>query len=212
MRKQVHRCMKFVMRVMAARLGLPVVARAQGAPYVPPTSPRVVFDFNPDWRFVREDVAGAEALAFDDSKWATVSLPHTFNDVDSFRTIISHGSGDRGAYTGIGWYRKHFKLPGDFAGRKIFLEFEGMRQAGKFYLNGKEAGLYENGVTAYGIDILTLVNFGDKENVLAVKVDNRTTYKEESSGTGFEWNVKDFNPDFGGINRRVWLHVAGKIY
>ncbi len=29
---------------------------------------------------------------------------------------------------------------------------------------------------------------------------------------GFEWNANDFNPDHGGINRRVWLHIAGKIH
>jgi beta-galactosidase len=185
---------------------------AVDGPYAPPASGRVTYSFNPDWRFIRDDVAGAEAVGFDDSKWEVVSTPHTFNDVDSFRTIISHSGGDRGTWTGVAWYRKHFTLPGELEGRKVFVEFEGMRQAGRFFVNGKEAGLYENGVTAYGIDISTLVNFGDKENVLAVKVDNRTTYKEESSGAGFEWNVKDFNPDFGGINRRVWLHVAGKIY
>jgi beta-galactosidase len=57
------------------------------------------FDLN--WKFLREDVAGAEAPAFDDSKWATVSTPHSFNDVDSFRQIISHGGGDRGTYKGL---------------------------------------------------------------------------------------------------------------
>jgi hypothetical protein len=30
--------------------------------------------------------------------------------------------------TRIAWYRKHFKLPPDSAGKKVFLEFEGIRQ------------------------------------------------------------------------------------
>ena len=51
-----------------------------------------------------------------------------------------------------------------------------------------------------------------EENVLAVKVDNRTDYKERATGTPFEWNANDFNPDHGGINRHVWLHVTGKIH
>ena len=63
----------------------------------------------------------------------------------------------------------------DLSGHKVFLEFEGMRQAGDIYLNGKQVGLYENGVTAYGIDITDALQFGAKENVLAVKVDNTTT-------------------------------------
>jgi len=54
---------------------------------------------------------------------------------------------------GIGWYRKHFKLPASADGQKVFLQFDGMRQAGRFYLNGQQIGLYENGVTAFGLDI-----------------------------------------------------------
>jgi beta-galactosidase len=217
-------------------LGLPVVlgrsypafaaAAPATGPYVPPQSPRATLNFNYDWKFIREDAAGAEAPAFDDSKWTTVATPHSFNDVDSFRMIISHGGGDRGTYKGLSWYRKHFKLPQAIAGSKVFLEFEGMRQAGDIYLNGKQIGLYENGINAYGIDITDALLPGGKENVLAVKVDNTTTYKERAfcvanpknaDGTdcvpiGYEWNANDFNPDHGGINRRVWLHVTGKIH
>jgi beta-galactosidase len=181
------------------------------AAFVPPVSPRMKYNFNLSWKFLRDDVPGAEASAFADADWTTISTPHSFNDVDSFRTIISHGGGDRGTYKGIAWYRKHFKLPASAAGQKVFLEFEGMRQAGDIYLNGKAIGLYENGVTAYGIDITSALNVGG-DNVLAVKVDNRTSYQERATQTTFEWNANDFNPDHGGINRHVWLHVMGKIH
>ncbi|MGA2198150.1 MAG: sugar-binding domain-containing protein, partial [Bryobacteraceae bacterium] len=187
-------------------------ASAQTASYAPPVSPRAKLNFDLNWKFIREDVPGAEAAGFDDSAWSTISTPHTFNDVDSFRQIISHSGGDRGTYKGLAWYRKHFKLPAKLAGDKIFLEFEGMRQAGDIFLNGKQIGLYENGVTAYGLDISGAVHFGNEENVLAVKLDNRTDYAERSTGTTFQWNANDFNPDHGGINRHVWLHVTGKIY
>jgi beta-galactosidase len=182
-----------------------------------PHSSRDCYSFNVDWKFMRsakpdDDLPGFEAPDFDDSTWQTVSTPHTFNDVDSFRTIISHSGGDRGSYKGLAFYRKHFKLPQSAAGGKVFLEFEGFRQAAQIFLNGKSVGLSENGVNPYGIDISDDVVFGDHENVAAVRVDNRTTYAERSTGTHFEWNTNDFNPDFGGINRHVWLHVAGKIY
>ena len=180
--------------------------------YAPPESPRVTFGFDADWKFIRQDVVGAEAANFDDSKWDAVSLPHSYNEADSFRRIISHGGGDRGMFKGIGWYRKHFKIPAQFAGQKVFIEFEGMRQAGEIYLNGKQIGLYENGVNAYGLDISDAVQFGGQENVLAIRVDNRTTYPERTTGVPFEWNANDFNPDYGGINRHVWLHITGKIY
>ena len=54
-------------------------------------------------------------------------------------------------------------------------------------------GLYENGVSPYGVDITAGVNFAG-ENVLAVHVDNSTNYVEKSSGIGFRWNSNDFNP------------------
>ncbi|MBO5685491.1 MAG: hypothetical protein J6R73_02770, partial [Alistipes sp.] len=40
-------------------------------------SGRVVYDFNGGWRFFKGDVAGAEAVAFDDAAWEVVSTPHT---------------------------------------------------------------------------------------------------------------------------------------
>ena len=183
---------------------------AFGAAETMVASPRQRLDFNLDWRFKRDDIAGAEASTFDDAAWDSVATPHSFNDVDSFRVIIAHSGGDRGMYKGIAWYRKHFTPPVVPAGGKLFLEFEGMRQAGDIYLNGKAIGLYENGVTPYGIDVTAAIVAG-KPNVLAVKVDNRTTYAERATGTTFQWNTNDFNPDHGGINRRVWMHVTGPI-
>ena len=181
---------KFIRNSTFVALGLPVVlGRTYSAfaapsavdPYIPPRSPRATLNLNYDWRFIREDVPGAEVPAFDDAKWITVATPHSFNDIDSFRNIISHSGGDTGTYKGLAWYRKHFKLPADLAGHRVFLEFEGMRQAGDIYLNGKQVGLYENGITAYGIDISDALQFGAKENVLAVKVDNTTRYLERAS-------------------------------
>jgi beta-galactosidase len=183
-----------------------------GAKFAVPASPRAVYNFNPGWKFIRQDVAGADAADFDDTAWSDVSLPHTWNDVDSYRAFINQGGDRSGEYMGIGWYRKHFKLPASADGQEVLLEFDGMRQAGHFFLNGQPIGLYENGVTAVGFDITPFAKFGGQDNVLAVKVDNRTDYKEEATGTAFEWGGKGFNPDFGGLNRDARLVVVGKIY
>ncbi len=189
-----------------------VPAQAAQPAYSPPPSPRATYSFNPGWKFIRQDVPGADQAAFDDSAWTNVSLPHTWNDVDSYRALISHPNGDQTIFQGIGWYRKHFLLPAGTEGRKIFLEFEGLRQAAHFYLNGQSVGLSENGITACGLDISALVKFGGQDNVLAVKVDNRTDYKEEATGTEFEWKNSNSNPNFGGLTRDAWLHVMGSVY
>ena len=228
---------EFVSASSFLALGLPVVlgrsysllaapTTAPFATYIPPKSPRTTLNFNLNWKFIRQDVPGAEAPAFDDDAWSSIATPHSYNDVDSFRKLISHGGGDTGTYKGLAWYRKHFTLPAILAGNRVFLEFEGMRQAGDIYLNGKDVGLYENGVTAYGIDITDALLPNGQENVLAVKVNNSGGYRERAfcmanpknaDGTacvaqGYEWNANDFNPNHGGINRNVWLHVTGKIY
>jgi beta-galactosidase len=185
---------------------------AAGAIFTPPASPRATFNFNPAWKFIREDVTNAEQVAFDDSKWSDVSAPHTYNDVDSYTAIISHSGGDRRAWTGITWYRKHFKLPAGAKGGKVFLEFEGLKQAGRFWVNGKLVGRFENGVTACGLDLTDFVHFDGADNVIAVKVDNSNDYKEEATGTEFEWMGRAFNPNYGGLNHDIWLHLTGKVY
>ena len=181
------------------------------AAYTPPSSPHADYSFNPGWKFIREDVAGAEQIAFDDSKWATVSAPHTYNDVDSYTDFISHSGGDRHAWTGITWYRKHFKLPAGAKGGKVILEFEGLKQAGRFWVNGKLVGRFENGITACGLDLTDFVNF-DGDNIIAVKVDNSNNYVEEATGVGYEWMGRAFDPNYGGLNHDIVLHLTGKIY
>ena len=94
----------------------------------------------------------------------------------------------------------------------MFLEFEGLKQAGRFWVNGKFAGKYENGITPFGLDLTGFVNFGDADNVIAVKVDNSNNYKEEATGTDFEWMGRAFNPNYGGLNHDLWLHLTGKVY
>src|SRR5215213_3035982 len=169
-----------------------------------PGAARVKYNFNSDWKLFVGDAAGAENRDFDDSGWKIVTTPRAWNEDDAFRKDIAE------LPTGIAWYRKHFRLPAGSADKKTFLEFEGIRQAGEFYLNGKFIGRHENGVTAFGFDISDFVTAG--ENVLAVRIDNSWDYKEKATGSGFQWSDKNFNANYGGINKNVYLHVAPKLY
>lgn len=165
---------------------------------------RVTYNFNPGWKLFTGDIQDAETIDFDDHLWKAITLPHAWNEDEAFKKSIEDLS------TGICWYRKHFTLPVTDKGKKVFLEFEGIRQAGEFYLNGKFIGRHENGVMAFGFDITDLIN--DHENVLAVKIDNSWTYKEQSTNSVYQWNDKNFNANYGGISKNVRLHVMGKIY
>lgn len=166
---------------------------------------RKSYNFNPGWKLYVGDVPAAESVDFDDQNWKNITLPHAWNEDEAFRKSIEELS------TGIAWYRKHFKLPKNSQDHKIFLEFEGIRQAGEFYLNGKFIGRHENGVMAFGFDISNLIN-PEGENVIAVKTDNAWNYKEKATNSGYQWNDKNFNANYGGISKNVKLHVTGKIY
>lgn len=196
--------------MMALVLMLNRPGAAQQA-FSPPATAHAIYNFNPGWKFIKEDAAGSEATGFDDSGWQTVSTPHTYNDIDTFDAFVTR-SGEVAQYMGPARYRKHFKLPESARGNRIVLEFEGMRQAAKFWVNGKALGKHEDGVTAVGVDITEAVNFGEQENVLAVWVTNANNYQEEATGVGYQWGSKDFNPSYGGINRNVRLHVLPPIH
>ncbi len=181
-----------------------------GNTYQVPQNNRIVYNLNYDWKFNKADVVNSQAITFNDVSWKTVSLPHTYNDIDHFDTWVT-GSGDYG-WAGKTWYRKRFKLDVSMTGRKVMVEFEGIRQAGEFYINGTYVGRHENGVGPCGIDISNYVNFGNAENILAVKVDNTLGYKEVESGFNFVWNTTPFNPVYGGIVSNVKLHIMDKLY
>ncbi|HRU16140.1 MAG TPA: DUF4982 domain-containing protein [Anaerohalosphaeraceae bacterium] len=167
---------------------------------------RVQYNFNPGWKVFVGDPEGAEGADFDDGDWMTVTLPYAWNEKEAFRKDI------RSLSTGIAWYRKHFRVPAEHAGCKIFLELEGIRQGGEFYLNGKFIGRHENGVMAFGFDITPLVKVSPEENVLAVRIDNDWDYREKFTNTKFQWNDRNFNANYGGITKNVKLHATGKLY
>ena len=165
---------------------------------------REKYNFNPQWLLHIGDVKDAKNVKFDDAGWKRVTLPHAFNEDEAFKVGIKDMTDT------IAWYRKHFRLPAGVKGRKVFIEFEGVRQGADFYLNGKHVGLHENGVMAVGFDITPYIK--DGENVIAVRTDNSWHYKERATHSSFQWNDRNFNANYGGIPKNVWLHITDKLY
>lgn len=167
---------------------------------------RAKLNFNSGWKLKVGDASGAEAPGFDDSSWRSVTTPHSWNEDDAFRKDIKDLS------TGVAWYRKRFRLPAQSAGKKVFLEFEGIRHGGEFYLNGKLIGRHENGVMAFGFDITDAALAAPQENVLAARIDNAWDYKEKATGSGYQWNDRNFYANHGGVNKNVYLHVTDRLH
>ena len=139
---QLHSVLLLLSAIVATA---PVASQAQ-APTV-----RARYNFNPGWLVFAGDPANAQSPEFDDSAWKHVTLPYAWNEDSAFKVSIHDMP------TGIAWYRKHFSVPANSKGQRIFLEFEGIRIAGEVYLNGKSLGLHEDGITAFGFDITDAV-------------------------------------------------------
>ncbi len=134
---------------------------------------RLNLNFDPDWKFIKADPANAAEVNFDASGWTDVSLPHTYNDTDTFDHFSVPGHrGEQNQWGGRTWYRKTFTLPENSRGKKVYIEFQAARQVAEVYLNGHLLGTCKNGFIPFGLDLTPWLQF-DGPNVLAVMCDNR---------------------------------------
>ncbi|MBQ6760837.1 MAG: DUF4982 domain-containing protein [Prevotella sp.] len=159
-------------------------------------------NFNSAWRLHVGDTTEASQPQFDDSQWQQVTLPYAFNGDEAFRKDIVDLTDT------IVWYRKTFNVSNP--NKKYFIEFEGVRQGADFYLNGHPLGFSENGVMACGFDLTPYIKEG--ENVIAVRCDNSWTYRSRKHNSRYQWNDRNFNANYGGIPKNVYLHITGKLY
>ncbi len=204
---------------------------------------RLTLNFDPDWKFLKADPPGAQEPGFDDRRWATVSVPHTYDEDDSFNAL-SPGRmlGETNLWSGRTWYRKTFTLPDDFKGKKIYVEFEAVRQVAEVYCNGHFLGACKNGFLPFGFDLTPYLRFG-QSNVLAVMCDNRFMISQVGAGAGdppgtnetlsayerrvnaslpegvdeiqadqIPWNNPQWHPPLGGIYRNVRLYVTDPLH
>ena len=169
------------------------------------SSVRDKYNFNSEWLLYVGDTPEAKEVRFQDTDWKKVTLPRPFNEDEAFRLSIEQLTDT------VMWYRKHFRLPADSKNKKVFVEFEGVRQGADFYINGEYIGLHENGAMAVGFDLTPYIKYG-QENVMAVRIDNNWNYKERATGTKYQWSDRNFNANYGGIPKNVWLHVTDKLY
>ncbi len=166
---------------------------------------RQKLNFNADWLLALGDVAQAAEPDYDDTVWQPVTLPYAFNGDEAFRKDIVDLTDT------VCWYRKAFVVERSaLRDRKIFIEFEGARQGADVWLNGQRVGFSDNGVMAFGFDLTPCIREG--RNVLAVRCDNSWTYRDRTLNSRYQWNDRNFNANYGGLPKNVWLHVTGKLY
>ncbi len=141
---------------------------------------------NDSWKFLKGECTSAADSAFNDSQWADIHLPHTWN-TDAYT--------EKDYYRGTGWYRRRITLPKDWEGKQVFLKLDAASKAATLFINGKNIGEHAGGYTACTFNITPFLSFRSP-NVLAIRVDNARMDIPPISG--------DFT-FFGGIYRDMWL-------
>ncbi len=170
---------------------------------------------NSQWTFNYFPAEGAdkgyESPGFDDSKWPAISLPHTwstFETTGELHPFIRNAAESDNPFwwIGWGWYRKHFSITGDYADRKVFIEFEGVQKYCKVWINGKYLGDHKGGYGSFDFDLTAFLKPGE-DNVLAIAVNNRQKDKFQIPPMA----AGNFNV-YGGIYRDVTIVLKDKLY
>ncbi|HEY1628611.1 MAG TPA: beta galactosidase jelly roll domain-containing protein, partial [Tepidisphaeraceae bacterium] len=190
---------------------------AAAAQTTQPTSPREKLSMDFGWRFALGNandadkdftfgetyffnakagiVDGPASPQFDDRAWREVDLPHDWAVELPFDEHSDGGHGFKPVGRGypqnnIGWYRKKFSVANADAGKRFYLQFDGVFRNCTVFVNGFRFGPHESGYTSFGYDISDVINYG-AENVVTVRVD-----ASQKEGWWYEG---------AGIYRHVWL-------
>ncbi len=165
------------------------------AQHVSPVRYHLLMDRN--WKFTLGDTEQAKNTVFNDHTWRTIDLPHDWSIEGEFKQ--NEPTGGDGGYlpTGIGWYRKAFKVPVNIKGKQVSIQFDGVYQNSEVWINGHYLGKRPNGYISFVYNLTPYLK-GDN-NVIAVRVDNS---KQPNS----RWYSGS------GIYRHVWLNIASNLH
>ncbi|HEY4208529.1 MAG TPA: glycoside hydrolase family 2 TIM barrel-domain containing protein, partial [Puia sp.] len=161
---------------------------------------RVTYTIDDGWKFIPEGTAYAADPRRDDIWGDIVSLPHTWNARDVF-------DDDRTYKRGIGWYRKELHFEKEYAGKRIFLCFEGAYQVADVYVNGAFVARHKGGYTAFTFDITDQLKWkpdGSSDALVAVQVNNAHDPFIPPLSIGYA--------SYGGIYRDAWVIATGKLH
>lgn len=152
--------------------------------------------FNTGWKFHRGDVPEAAATSYNNADWQSLVLPHDWSIESPFSEEWASATGYLPG--GIGWYRKAFTLPEGFAGKKVFIAFDGVYNNSEVWINGHYLGKRPNGFVAFEYELTPYLN-KTGSNTIAVKADH-TKFADSRWYTG------------SGIYRDVHLYAVNPVH
>ena len=158
---------------------------------------RRITSLDDGWSFAKGDQPKAETIEFDDRDWQRVDVPHDWAIAGPFdEQAPARGEGGF-LPTGVGWYRKHFTLPTERKGNRVFVEFNGVMANGDVWINGHKLGHRPNGYVSFQYDLTDHVRYGSNENILSVRADTSEQVASRwYTGSGIYRHVRllEFDP------------------
>lgn len=127
--------------------------------------------FNDGWQFCLCDI-GTELSALPGRNWYDVELPHDWLINDTSKLYE----------TGEGWYRRSLPCSAEQLSGRVLLNFDGVYMNSTLFVNGKEAGSWTYGYSAFEHDITDFLHEG--ENELLLRVSHQSPNTRWYSGAG----------------------------
>ena len=160
---------------------------------------RTILPINQEW-FYKPDFSQDDVVntSHGNDNYQCVCLPHT-------NIELPYNYFDDKAYCFISCYKRRLHLEPQWKGKRLFLDFEGVMNYARIFVNGILAGEHKGGYTPFCVEITNLIDFSG-ENEVTVAVDST----ERSDTPPFGGQIDYLT--YGGIYREVQLRVVSPVY
>lgn len=152
--------------------------------------------FNDGWQFCLCDI-GTELSALPGRHWYDVELPHDWLINDASKLYE----------TGEGWYRRSLPCSAEQLSGRVLLNFDGVYMNSTLFVNGKEAGSWTYGYSAFEHDITDFLHEGENELLLRVSHQSPNTRWYSGAGIFRDVMLKLRPATYIGTNG-VYIHSA----
>ena len=152
--------------------------------------------FNDGWQFCLCDI-GTEISALPGRHWYDVELPHDWLINDASKLYE----------TGEGWYRRSLPCSAEQLSGRVLLNFDGVDMNSTLFVNGKEAGSWTYGYSAFEHDITDFLHEGENELLLRVSHQSPNTRWYSGAGIFRDVMLKLRPATYIGTNG-VYIHSA----
>ncbi|RPH35114.1 glycoside hydrolase family 2, partial [bacterium] len=153
-----------------------------------------IMTLNGTWLFRTDSSTTMADMGVDQSvSWSPIYVPSEW--------VMQSYSVQPGTYAA---YRRTFDLPGDWAGKRIKLRFDGVHSSCRVWVNGVDVGEHEGGFTVFEFDVTAQLTPGSNSITVAVKSESVADTLASASQYAAH--------QLGGITRKVTLFAVPELH